>query len=92
MVLTPAEAIDTVTATVRFSNGSGNPGQSDYAPDPRGLAVKLSLPDGSRTDIVAVSTPVFPTRTPEGFIEPVLNFRPRAYSESVARRTKGDTP
>ncbi len=58
-----------VPATVRFSNGSGNPRHPDYAPDPRGLAVKLYLPDGSRTDIVAVSTPVFPTRTPEGFIE-----------------------
>ncbi len=58
-----------VTATVRFSNGSGNPSQPDYAPDPRGLAVKFYLPDGSRTDIVAVSTPRFPTRTPEGFIE-----------------------
>ena len=49
-----------MSATVRFSNGSGNPRHPDYAPDPRGLAVKLYLPDGSRTDIVAVSTPVFP--------------------------------
>lgn len=55
--------------TVRFSNGSGNPEHPDWAPDPRGLAVKFYLPDGSRTDIVAVSTPRFPTRTPEGFIE-----------------------
>jgi len=58
-----------VPATVRFSNGSGDPHHPDFAPDPRGLAIKLYLPDGSRTDIVAVSTPVFPTRTPEGFIE-----------------------
>ena len=58
-----------VPATVRFSNGAGNPGHPDYAPDPRGLAVKLYLPDGSRTDIVAVSAPVFLTRTPEGFVE-----------------------
>ncbi|HET9104284.1 MAG TPA: catalase family peroxidase [Solirubrobacteraceae bacterium] len=58
-----------VPATVRFSNGAGNPGHPDYAPDPRGLAVKFYLPDGSRTDIVAVSAPVFLTRTPEGFIE-----------------------
>ena len=56
-------------ATFRFSNGSGNPRHPDYAPDPRGLAVKLYLPDGSRTDIVAVSSPRFPTKTPEGFIE-----------------------
>jgi catalase len=58
-----------VPVTVRFSNGSGNPKHPDWAPDPRGLAVKFYLPDGSRTDIVAVSTPRFPTRTPEGFIE-----------------------
>lgn len=58
-----------VPVTVRFSNGSGNPKHPDWAPDPRGLAIKFYLPDGSRTDIVAVSSPVFPTRTPEGFIE-----------------------
>src|ERR1700760_1965973 len=58
-----------VPVTVRFSNGSGNPEHPDWAPDPRGLAVKFYLPDGSRTDIVAVSSPLFPTRTPEGFLE-----------------------
>lgn len=58
-----------IPVTVRFSNGAGNPGHPDYLPDPRGLAVKFYLPDESRTDIVAVSSPRFPTRTPEGFIE-----------------------
>jgi catalase len=58
-----------VRVTVRFSNGAGNPEHPDWAPDPRGLAVKFYLPDGSRTDIVAVSSPLFPTRTPEGFLE-----------------------
>ncbi len=58
-----------VPVTVRFSNGAGNPEHPDWAPDPRGLAVKFYLPDGSRTDIVAVSSPLFPTRTPEGFLE-----------------------
>jgi catalase len=56
-------------ATFRFSNGSGNPHDADYRPDPRGLAAKLYLPDGERTDIVCVSTPRFPVSTPEGFIE-----------------------
>ncbi len=56
-------------ATFRFSNGSGDPSSPDYAPDPRGLAAKIYLEDGARTDIVCVSSPRFPTRTPEGFIE-----------------------
>ena len=60
---------DAIPVTARFSNGSGNPDQPDYAPDPRGLAVKFYLPDGSRTDIVAVTTPRFISRTPEGFVE-----------------------
>jgi catalase len=58
-----------VPVTVRFSNGGGDPGHPDWAPDPRGLAIKFYLPDGSRTDIVAVSSPRLPTRTPEAFIE-----------------------
>jgi catalase len=61
-----------IPVTVRFSNGGGNPEHPDYRPDPRGLAVKFYLPDGSRTDIVAVTTPRFLTKTPEGFVEFVL--------------------
>src|SRR3954447_10322087 len=58
-----------VEATVRVSNGSGDPASPDYAPDVRGMATKLYLPDGSRTDIVAQTAVRFPTRTPEGFVE-----------------------
>ncbi len=58
-----------VPATVRFSNGAGNPKLPDYAPDVRGLAVKLYLSDGARTDIVAQSAPRFPVSTPEAFVE-----------------------
>ena len=60
---------DPVPATFRFSNGSGHPRSPDNGPDPRGMAIKMYLPDGSRTDIVAVTSPLFPTRTPEGFVE-----------------------
>ena len=60
---------DPVEATVRLSNGSGDPESPDYAPDVRGMAVKFYLPDGSRTDIVAQTAVRFPTRTPEGFVE-----------------------
>ncbi|MGH2799803.1 MAG: catalase, partial [Thermoleophilaceae bacterium] len=38
--------------TARFSNGGGDPGIPDYAREGRGMAVKLYLPDGNKTDIV----------------------------------------
>jgi catalase len=57
-----------VDATVRVSNGSGDPGSPDYAPDVRGMAAKFYLPDGSRTDISAQTVPRFPVRTPDAFI------------------------
>jgi catalase len=59
---------DAVRAHVRFSNGSGDPGASDTARDGRGMAVKFYLPDGHTTDIVALTLPVFFTRTPEDLI------------------------
>jgi catalase len=58
-----------VPVTVRFSNGAGDPGHPDWVPDPRGLATKFYLPDGGRTDLVAVSSPRFPVRDPEGFVQ-----------------------
>ncbi len=63
-------------ATVRFSNGSGNPDSPDYAPDVRGMAAKLYLPDGTRTDIVAQTAPRFPTRTPDGFVRFLRAMKP----------------
>jgi catalase len=58
-----------IPATFRLSNGAGDPEHPDYAPDPRGFAVKLYLPDESRTDIVAATAPLFPVKNPEGFID-----------------------
>jgi catalase len=58
-----------VAATVRFSNGTGDPGERDAAKDGRGLAVKLYLDDGSRTDMVALTLPRFFVRNPEDFLE-----------------------
>jgi catalase len=58
-----------VPVTARFSNGGGDPGIPDYAKEGRGLAVKFYLPDGSKTDIVALSLPCFFARTPEDFLE-----------------------
>src|SRR4051794_39573639 len=48
-----------VRAHIRFSNGSGNPTVADGVRDGRGMAVKFYLPDGSTSDIVALSLPVF---------------------------------
>jgi catalase len=61
-----------VPALVRLSNGSGDPGSPDFAPDVRGMAVGFELPDGSRTDIVSQTAPRFPVRTPDAFIELVM--------------------
>src|SRR5438270_11811990 len=55
-------------AHVRFSNGSGNPSAPDNAHDGRGMAVKIYLSDGTTTDIVALSLPIFFTRTPEDLL------------------------
>src|SRR5437763_5587310 len=57
-----------VRVHVRFSNGSGDPTVPDSTRDARGMAVKFYLPDGGTTDIVALSLPVFFTRTPEDLL------------------------
>src|SRR3954454_21442869 len=63
-------AADPLRVTVRFSNGGANPHASDAEiGDGRGMATKFYLPDGSTTDIVALSLPVFFVRNPEEFLE-----------------------
>jgi len=59
---------DPVPVTFRLSNGGGNPGAPDFAPDLRGLAAKLYLADGSRTDLVLVNLAQFASSTPEVFV------------------------
>jgi catalase len=61
---------DPTRVTVRFSNGGANPDASDTEMlDGRGMATKFYLPDGTTTDIVALSLPVFFVRNPEEFLE-----------------------
>jgi catalase len=61
---------DPVRVTVRFSNGGANPDTSDAeVGDGRGMATKFYLPDGTTTDIVALSLPVFFVRNPDEFLE-----------------------
>ena len=57
-----------VRATVRFSNGSGDPAAHDTDREPRGMAVKFHLDDRA-TDVVAINQPVFIVRTPEELLE-----------------------
>jgi len=69
-----------VPVTVRFSANSGISKIADTDPraDPRGLAIKFRLPDGSDTDLV--------THSYNGF--PAKNFRrrtPRSFSNSSWR-------
>lgn len=54
---------------IRFSNGTGVPDQPDTSRDGRGFAAKFRLADGSSTDLVALTLPVFFVRTPEAFLE-----------------------
>jgi catalase len=65
-----------VPALIRFSSGSGNPKQPDNAPGVRGMAVKLTLPDGSTTDVSTQTAKLFPASTPDGFISLLRASRP----------------
>jgi catalase len=65
-----------VPALVRFSSGSGNPTQPDGAPGVRGMAVKFTLPDGSTTDVSTQTATLFPSGTPDGFVDLLRAMRP----------------
>jgi catalase len=65
-----------VPVTARVSNGSGDPRVADYAADVRGLAVKMYLPDDTRTDIVAQTAPRFVGNPPEKFAELLRSSKP----------------
>jgi catalase len=59
----------TVPVLARVSNGSGDPGNADYEFDVRGLAVSFELPDGSRTDLLAQTAPLFVSPTSDDFLD-----------------------
>jgi catalase len=56
---------------VRFSNSTGIPNipDNDGGADPRGIAIRFNLGDRKHTDLIAHSTPFFPTRTGAEFLE-----------------------
>src|SRR5271166_2517415 len=59
-----------VPVTVRFSSGSPDPSIADNSPDagPSGIAIRFSLPDGGRTDIVSLAHNGFVVATGEEFL------------------------
>jgi catalase len=59
-----------VPITVRFSNDSGNLTFSDAAPNarPHGISIRMHLPNGATSDLIAISTQAFPVATPEEFL------------------------
>lgn len=65
-----AHFLKPVPVTVRFSNATGVPVLPDADPNasPHGMAIRFALPDGSSTDIVAISASSFPVATPEDFL------------------------
>jgi hypothetical protein len=89
----PFAAPRTYEALVRFSNGSGRPGD-DHRPDVRGLAIKLlgvegrklipGLEDARTQDFLMILTPSLPFRNSDEFMffllgaEHPLGFLPRA--------------
>lgn len=58
---------ETVPVTVRWSNGGGDPGVPDKAPDVRGMALKLRGPTGD-ADLLGQTSPRFPVRDPAEFV------------------------
>jgi len=76
-----------VPVTVRFSANSGILKIADVDPraDPRGLAIKFRLPDGSDTDLVTHSYNGFPAKNPEEFQQFFLAL-PAASQGSRRRR------
>ena len=58
-----------VPVTVRFSNASGDPTAPDVMGGGGGMAVKFQLADGESTDLLTITAPIFPSRTPEDFLQ-----------------------
>jgi len=56
-----------ISVTIRFSDGSGMPNESDTNTINRGMAIKFTLPSGAKTDIVSLSYNGFPVATAEEF-------------------------
>jgi catalase len=57
-----------IPVTVRFSNDGGLPTVPDGAPgNPKGMAIKFHMPDGTEVDMVILAVKFFPVATGEQF-------------------------
>ena len=86
-----------VPVLVRFSNGTGVPTLPDASPNasPHGMAIRFQLPDGSATDIVAISANGFPVATPDdflGLLRAVASSGPGAAKPSPIEQFLGSHP
>jgi len=73
-----------IPVTVRFSNDGGIPTVPDGAPgNPKGMAIKFHMPDGTEVDMVILAVKFFPVATGEQFRDLLV-----AISESPADAPK----
>jgi catalase len=73
-----------IPVTVRFSNDGGLPSVPDGAPsNPKGMAIKFHMPDGTEVDMVILAVKFFPVATGEQFRDLLV-----AISESPADSPK----
>jgi len=73
-----------IPVTVRFSNDGGIPTVPDGAPgNPKGMAIKFHMPDGTEVDMVILAVKFFPVATGEEFRDLLV-----AISESPADAPK----
>ncbi|KAK4690481.1 catalase, partial [Lecanoromycetidae sp. Uapishka_2] len=83
--------------TIRFSNSTGLPQIPDTDPNanPRGIAIRFNLAEHVHTDIIAHSTPFFPTRTGAEFLQLLQSLGappPKEGEPSAAEKFFGSHP
>ena len=88
--MTSAAHLTTETdVVIRFSNGSAKFDADDRTKGIRGMAVKFLSEGRAVADLVAANFRVFPSNTPEGFIELVEAMGAASAEGSLADRAKG---
>jgi catalase len=65
-----------VPVVARFSLAGGNPRASDTERSPRGMALELTLPDGSRQHMTMLNTPMFFAAMPRTFLDKMRALKP----------------